>query len=257
LDTTERFFPGTNRRVIIGSPTKQSTTGRICVPIRMPLTGESLVSAPDWLGECYEAVSQFASDMTPEIEQIADITVAFANDKPKGQLFADPSAKVPSAELKAFSVQRCGEDDQPDVELAFKLYANFSRDFWTWLGEMAGKEVYMAFPKSLGAGMAKPKGEQQVLAMTAPAAEAPVDQPVTQAETDAFAADAKPEDTPGTPEYEEKVRKSLGAEVPKPRMERITSKPRKSGPADLKKFHLDQAAKGKTKPNGGSTAAVN
>jgi hypothetical protein len=177
LDTTERFFPGSNRRVIIGSPTKQSTTGRICVPIRMPLTGESLVAAPDWVGECYEAVSQFASDMTPEIEQIADITVAFANDKPKGQLFADPSAKVPSAELKGFSVQRCGEDDQPDVELVFKLYANFSRDFWTWLGEMAGKEVYMAFPKSLGAGMAKPKGEQQKLAIVP--AEAPADQPVT------------------------------------------------------------------------------
>jgi hypothetical protein len=254
LDTTERFFPGSNRRVIIGSPTKQSTTGRICVPIRMPLTGESLVAAPDWVGECYEAVSQFASDMTPEIEQIADITVAFANDKPKGQLFADPSAKVPSAELKGFSVQRCGEDDQPDVELVFKLYANFSRDFWTWLGEMAGKEVYMAFPKSLGAGMAKPKGEQQKLAIVP--AEAPADQPVTAAETEALAGDSKPEDTPGTPEYEEKVRKSMGAEAPKPRMERVVSKPRKSGPADLKKFHLEQGAKGKTKTNAGRGAAV-
>jgi len=256
MDTTERFFPGTNRRVIIGSPTKQSTTGRICLPIRMPLTGESLASAPDWVGECYEAVSQFASEMKPEIEQIADITVAFANDKPKGQLFADPSAKVPSAELKCFSVERCGEDEQPDVELTFKLYANFSRDFWTWVGEMAGKEVYMAFPKSLGGGMAKPKGEQ--LTMPAPAAAAPADQPVTAAEAEVFAGDKKPEDTPGTPEYEEKVRKSMGAEAPKPRMERITSKPRKSGPTDLKEYHANQVAKEKTKPRGGrTTVAIN
>jgi hypothetical protein len=213
----QNFFPSTNRRVIIGSPTKQSTTGRICVPIHMPLTGESLVAAPDWVGECYEAVSQFASDMTPEIEQIADITVAFANDKPKGQLFADPSAKVPSAELKAFSVQRCGEDEQPDVELVFKLYANFSRDFWVWLGEMAGKEVYMAFPKSLGAGMAKTTVVQPSL----------VEEP-TAAETEALSNDAKPE--PGSPEFEDGVRKSLGAVAAKPRMERVESpKPKKNG----------------------------
>lgn len=219
----------------------------------MPLTGESLASAPDWVGECYEAVSEFASEMKPEIEQIADITVAFANDKPKGQLFADPSAKVPAAELKGFSVQRCGEDEQPDVELVFKLYANFSRDFWHWLGEMAGKEVYMAFPKSLGAGMAKPKGEQQPLIIS-PAQQ--VDEKVSAAEAEALAGDTKPEDTPGTPEFEEKVRKSMGAEAPKPRMERITSQPRKSGPNELKQFHAAQAEKGKTKTRGGKGVAV-
>jgi hypothetical protein len=202
---TQTFFPNSNRRVIIGSPTKQSTTGRICVAIRMPLTGESLVSAPDWVGECYQAVSQFASDMTPEIEQIADITIAFANDKPKGKLFDDPSARVPSAELKAFCVQRCGEDEDPDVELVFKLYAPFSREFWQWLGEMAGAEVYMAFPKSLG-GMAKTTAKQDSL----------LDEKPTPAETETLKGDTNP------PKDETKP------------------KGKKSGPKDLAAFHAGQ-----------------
>ena len=216
---TQTFFPSANRRVIIGSPTKQATTGRILVPIRMPLTGESLASAPDWIGTAYEAVSQYLSEATPEVEQIADITVAFANDKPKGRLFADPSAKVPSAELKAFCVQRCGEEEDPDVELIFKLYAAFSREFWAWLGEMAGKEVYMAFPKTLGGSMAPSnEGEkQEVLVM-----------PPSKAETEALAADKKPEDVPGTPEFENGVRAS------------ITGKGKKSGPKDLAAFHAKQ-----------------
>jgi hypothetical protein len=203
---TQTFFPNSNRRVIIGSPTKQSTTGRICVAIRMPLTGESLVSAPDWVGECYQAVSQFASDMTPEIEQIADITIAFANDKPKGKLFDDPSARVPSAELKAFCVQRCGEDEDPDVELVFKLYAPFSREFWQWLGEMAGAEVYMAFPKSLGGGMAKTTAKQDSL----------LDEKPTSAETETLKRDTNP------PKDETKP------------------KAKKSGPKDLAAFHAGQ-----------------
>lgn len=223
----QTFFPSANRRVIIGSPTKQSTTGRILVPIRMPLTGESLVSAPDWIGTAYEAVSQYLSEATPEVEQIADITVAFANDKPKGQLFADPSAKVPSAELKAFCVQRCGEDENPDVELTFKLYASFSRDFWVWLGEMAGKEVYMAFPKTLGGGMAKDGATQTTLVETKPSA----------ADTETLKGDTKPENVPGTPEYENGVRAS------------ITGKG-KSGPKELAKFHATQGGKGKAaRPN--------
>jgi hypothetical protein len=204
----QSFFPSANRKVIIGSPTKQATTGRICVPIRMPLTGESLVAAPDWVGECYEAVSKYLAQATPEVEQIADITVAFANAKPKGKLFDDPSAKVPSAEMKAFCVQRCGEDENPDVELVFKLYAPFSREFWAWLGEMAGVEVYMAFPRSLGGGMAKPDpAVQGTLA---------VDQEPSEAEKAALRGDANPP-----------------ADAPKP-------KGKKSGAKELAAFHAGQ-----------------
>lgn len=110
---TSTFFPNSARRVIIGSPTKQSTTGRICVPIRMPLTGESLKSAPEWSDTAFTAVSQYLSEATPEVEQIADITLAFMNSKPEGKLFDDPSAKVPSAELRGFTMVRAGEAEDP------------------------------------------------------------------------------------------------------------------------------------------------
>lgn len=200
----QTFFPSANRRVIIGSPTKQATTGRICVPIRMPLTGESLIACPEWVSTAYEAVEKYLSEATPEVEQIADLTVSFNNAKPKGKLFDDPNAKVPSAELRAFCVQRCGEEEEPDVELAFKLYAPFSRDFWKWLGEMAGAEVYMAFPKSLGGTAAKPDTQLPLGA--------------SATETEALKGDANPP-----------------KDAPK--------KGRKSGPKELAAFHEEQVAK--------------
>jgi len=196
---TQTFFPSSNRRVLLGTVTKQATTGRICVAIRMPLTGESLVACPDWVSQCFDAVSEYSREMVPEIEQIADLTVSFNNDKPKGKLFDDPNAKIPSAELKAFIVQRCGEEDDPDVELAFKLYAPFSRDFWKWAGEMCGHEVYMAFPKSLG-GTVKPPAEKQTsLLDSAPSA----------AETAALSGDSNPEPTPAAGKRKKSVPKEL------------------------------------------------
>ncbi len=198
----QSFFPSSNRRVIIGSPTKQATTGRICVPIRMPLTGESLVACPEWVSTAYQAVEQYLSDGTPKVEQIADITVSFNNSKPKGKLFDDPNARIPSAELKAFSVQRCGDEEDPDVELTFKLYAPFSREFWKWLGEMAGAEVYMAFPEALGAAKANGVGSQATLG----------DGSASEAEKRALAGDQNPP-----------------ADLPKAG--------KKSGPKDLADYH--------------------
>ena len=177
----QTFFPSANRRVLIGSVTKQATTGRICVSIRMPLTGEALLGCPEWVSTAYDAVEKYLTEATPEIEQISDITVSFNNSKPKGKLFDDPNAKIPSAELRGFSVQRCGEEENPDVELVFKLYAPFSRDFWKWAGEMCGAEVYMAFPKTLG-GTVAPAAKQGSLPASGP----------TKAEEEALAGDENP-----------------------------------------------------------------
>lgn len=104
--STSTFFPGSNRQVILGSPTLQTTSRRICVPIRMLLSGQPVVGMPDWLSEAYGAVSKFAREMCPEIEQVADLTLAFANgdNKTIGELFEKPSAKAPGCELKNFKV---------------------------------------------------------------------------------------------------------------------------------------------------------
>lgn len=235
----EQFFTGTNRRIILGSPTLQSTTRRICIPIRMPLTGESVIGMPSWLGDAYTAVSKFASDMTPEVEQIADITLAFDNQKPKDALFEMPAAKVPQAELRAFNVTRAGDSEEPDVELAFKAYTPYARDFWAWLGEMAGKEVFMAFPSSLG-GTVK----------AAPAEQTSFDPQPSADEAAILAKDTKPEDGPGTAKYEAQVRESMGAKAAGPRMvgdtPREQRKPRKSQREmgkELAEYHARESEK--------------
>jgi hypothetical protein len=254
---TETFFPGATRRVMLGSPTLQTSNRRICIPIAMPLSDEPMVGMPDWVGEAYTAVSQHFSHVDPEIEQLVDLTLHFSNDKPKGELFAAPDAKVPGAELRKFEVLRVGEPESPDVELRFKAYTPFSREFWRWIGEMAGKEVYMAFPSSLGKGVA-----------VMPANGKLIDEPPTEAETEALSGDTKPEEAetagpqPGSPEYEKQVAASLGADkaVTKTRFERVESPHRakgngKSGPAELKAFHAKQTAA--PRKNGRGLTTVN
>jgi hypothetical protein len=246
------FFPGATRRVVLGSPTLQTSNRRICIPIAMPLSDEPVVGMPDWVGEAYTAVTQHFSHVDPEIEQLVDLTLHFSNDKPKGELFAPPDAKVPGAELRKFEVLRVGEPESPDVELHFKAYTPFTRDFWKWIGEMAGKEVYMNFPSSLGKNVAVMPANGNLL-----------DQEPTEAETKAFAGDTKPAEAetpaPGSPEYEKQVARSLGADkaTSKPRMERVQTPHRgkKSGPAELKAFHAKQTAA--PRKNGRGLTTVN
>lgn len=162
---TATFFPGSNRRVILGSPTKHITSNRICIPIRMPLTGESVVGMPGWVAEAFYAVSKFAKEMSPEVSQVSDISLAFANEgkqKTTGELFENPNAKAPNSEMKNFTVLRVGDPDgDPEVELQFKAYMPFARELWRWVGEMGGKEVYMAFPSTTGKAVSIVKADDQ------------------------------------------------------------------------------------------------
>src|SRR5208283_4499646 len=121
------FFTGAQRRVHLGSVTKQASTGRIVVSVRMPLTGESLADLPDWLSSGYEAVSKQFSQVEPEVREISDLTVHFWNDAPAGGLFKPPAIRLPGASVKAFLIARCGEKDEPEVELRFKIYGPFTR----------------------------------------------------------------------------------------------------------------------------------
>ena len=147
------FFSGADCRVILGSPTLQTTNRRVSIPIRMPLNGETFGSMPSWVGTAYQAVSRYLTEASPEVQQVAGLTLAFYNEKREGEMFSAPSAKAPGCELKAFTVMRVGDPDpdtDPEVELHFKAYIPYTRDFWEWIGEMAGKEVQMAFPASVG-----------------------------------------------------------------------------------------------------------
>jgi hypothetical protein len=163
-------FQGAPHRVTIGSITKQSSNGRITFPLSMALTGETLGDLPDWVSEGYEAVSKTFTSLDPEVQEVADILLAFSNGKPKG-LFKNPDAKVPSATLRGFTITRVGDPDDPEVELHFKAFCPFSRDFWAWAGEMCGEEVYMNFPTALATGAVPAVAESGTLPLSEGAGE--------------------------------------------------------------------------------------
>lgn len=163
----EKIFTGAPRRVTIGSITKQSSNGRITFPISMPLAGEMLGDLPEWVSDGFDAVVNSFTEVDPEVQQVSDIMLAFTNDKPSGKLFKNPDAKIPNAELRGFKITRVGDPEDPEVELHFKAFAPFSRDFWAWLGEMAGAEVWMAFPTSLARSPAKSVEQSEKLPLEA------------------------------------------------------------------------------------------
>lgn len=242
------FFHGANRRVTIGSPTKQCSNGRIVFPIKMPLTGESFVGMPDWVGTGYTAVSQNFTEVDPEVQQISDITLAFSNDKPAGELFQPPSAKVPGAELKGFKIKRTEDPDDPNVELHFKAFAPFTRDFWEWVGQMAGKEVYMAFPSTMAGTVKAVKQES-------------LPEEIPDAEAEAFAGDSNPEEGPGSAEFEQQVRQSIGAPEPlseAPRLMRHDDpEPGFRNGKDLAAYNAQKTEQESTKKRRRNLAAVN
>jgi hypothetical protein len=264
---TQTFFSGSNRRVILGSPTLQTTSRRVSIPIRMPLSGEAFTGMPDWIGTAYTAVSKYLTEASPDVQQISDVTLGFYNDKPTGELFAPPSAKVPASELKNFSVTRVGDpDEDPEVELQFKAFIPFSRDFWGWIGEMAGKEVYMAFPSTLG-GTVTVKPTTKSLPLDDDNSEnddGMGDETEAMTETSDIPEDPSLEDEFG-PEYEDQVRQSMGAPEPfgdKPRLVDARPgrdrKPRKSGPKELKDYHAKQSEiESKAKRGARKSLAVN
>ena len=251
------FFPGANRRVTLGSPTKQCSNGRIVFAVQMPLTGESFASLPDWVGSGFEAVSKAFMEVNPEVQEVSDLALAFSNDAPKGELFAPPSARLPGASLKGFKIVRAGEPDDPEIELHFKAYGPFTRDFWAWIGEMAGSEVYMAFPSTVG-------GTVTVAKTTPPLHDDPDDEAdrlenLKPEHDDEFSGtmdlngdipeDPSLEEDLG-PEFESQVRQSMGAPEPfgdKPRL--VDARPGRGG--------KDKSSV-KSKPNGArKSLAVN
>jgi len=243
------FFPGANRRVTLGSPTKQCSNGRIVFGVQMPLTGESFASLPDWVGSGYTAVAKTFTEVNPEVQEVSDLALAFSNDEPKGELFAPPSSRLPGAALKGFKIVRAGEPDDPDIELQFKVYGPFTRDFWAWIGEMAGHEVYMAFPSTVGGTVTvkpetKPLHEDPEMeanrlenlkpehdAEFAGTSDIPDDPSLEDMFPEEFIDErGKPVTMPGTAEYENQVRKSLGAPKPfgdKPRL--VDARPGRGG----------------------------
>jgi hypothetical protein len=211
------------QHVILGSVTKQSSNGRIVVQMRMPLTGESLGTLPDWVARAYEDVSKKYSDVEPEVQEMSDLAIAFSNDKQEGQMFAKRAVKITSASLRGFKVTRTGKPDNPEVELQFKLYLSFAREFWAWAGEMSGDDVFMTFPA--------PKADEGPVAETA---QLPLDDKLDGVDAGVATLDETPSLEEATGEREPTSIDS----GPKSR--------KKSGPKELQAEHEKQAGRGRT-----------
>jgi len=215
----DEFLASSLHRVILGSVTKQSSNGRIVVSMRMPLTGESLSKLPDWLARGYEAVAKQFTEVDPNVLAMEDLSIAFTNERKSGELFAKRAAKVASATLRSFKIVRVGKPADPEVELHFKLYCAFARDFWAWAGEMSAEEVYMTFPA--GQPAQAPAAETEDLPLEEAAAELPATEPTME--------EATGEREPG-PQIVD-ARKGRAGKKPGPK---------KSGPRDLAREHAAQ-----------------
>jgi hypothetical protein len=224
------------QHVIMGSVTKQSSNGRIVVQMRMPLNGDNMGTLPDWVARAYEDVSKKYSDVEPEVQEMSDLAIAFANDNQDGVMFAKRAVKVASASLRSFKVTRTGKPDSPEVELQFKLYLSFAREFWAWAGEMSGEDVYMTFPG--------PKPDQGPVAE---AGDLPLEQaaPISMPESpslEAATGEAEP-----APDAGPATRSKATKKAEKNNLRQMGSaKPGgKSGPKDLAREHERQVEAGR------------
>ena len=219
--------------VILGSVTKQSSNGRIVVQMRMPLTGDNMGRLPDWVTRAYEDVSKKYSDVEPEVQEMSDLAIAFANDNQAGVMFAKRAVKIASASLRGFKVTRTGKSDAPEVELQFKLYLSFAREFWAWAGEMAGEDVYMTFPG--------PKPEQGPVAESG---DLPLGQPVQAAAQ----PDAPASALPALPSLEDATgEKEPGPDPGPASKQKKPAKPPKgkSDASNLREFHAKEVGAGR------------
>ena len=231
------LFHGESRKIILGSPTLQTSSRRICIPITMPLTGESMAGLPDWLSDAYVAVAKTFTEVSPSVSQITDLTLSFLTQGDKGEtLFDNPNARVRNAEIRKFTIKRAGSPEDPEVELHFKAYIPFGRKFWAWIGEMAGEEVHMAFPSSLGEVAPAEEPVQSGTLAFDPGAAAEGGEDVDQPVEDMAALELEPGPAP------------VHVAKEPTRTHAVPGKGGKSGPKDLEAEHAKQVSRPRGRP---------
>jgi hypothetical protein len=223
------------RAVVLGSVTKQHSNGRIVISMRMPLNGDSLGTVPDWVARGYEAVAKQFTEVDPEIQAMEDLAIAFTADNQPGELFSKRAVKIASASLRSFKIKRVGKPDEPEVELQFKLYLAFARQFWAWAGEMAGEEVYMTFPA--GEPDEGPVAETAQLPLEA-AAE-------TEDEDEEIPLNVPPLTARSTPTLEQATGESEPAPDAGPKSKKKQGG-KKSGPTNLRELRAKEVGAGRS-----------
>ena len=136
---------GNERKVILQSelvlvgkaPTKQK---RIKIKVQMMLSGQKTTGMPEWMEHAFEFVAKNHDPVTPQID-LRGFDLEFSADN----LFGPKTVKTTKAQLRGFFVQEVGEAENADVVLQFLVYAPFSGRLHSWIGQMAGEEIWMKF----------------------------------------------------------------------------------------------------------------
>jgi hypothetical protein len=198
-------------------PTKEK---RISIKVRMPLSGQNNIGAPEWLDRIYTFVAQNHDPVSPTIE-FKGYQLTFSADN----LFGT-EVQCPNGAMRKFEVFEAGDEENPDVVCEFVLRIGFSSAAWDWLGQFVGDDAYVKFVPG-EAGVAHPQEEDGLL--------------LDDGEND----EDEDSDEPGEGDEDEEV---VAEEPADPRLA-LVAKGGKSSAKNLKAFHEQELAKAeKSKP---------
>jgi len=139
----ETFFAENTRRecILVGASTlNRDEEKRVKLSLRIPLSGQSLLGMPDWLGDAHDAVARTVTSATLDVSYKGMNINIFATDQsPEREL------QIAAAALGKFNVARSGSGENPDVDLHFVAIAPFNTRFWKWAGDMTGYHFFAKF----------------------------------------------------------------------------------------------------------------
>lgn len=106
----------------------------------MPLAGKTLTGMPEWIGQGFEYASKTGDTADMKKTTINGVNLEFSTD----DLF-NTEVKAPAAMLRGFFAAPFGDKEDPNIDLIFNAYVNFTRDLWQWCGEFGGKQFWAKF----------------------------------------------------------------------------------------------------------------
>jgi hypothetical protein len=117
------------------------------------------MGAPDWLSAGQAFVSQWHDPVYPAID-FKGYDLHFSADN----LFGAQGVKAPRGQMRGFEITEFGPSEEPDVVANFTVYAPFSTDLWSYLGQYGGDTVWCSFTPGLGesGGSDDSKEEQEI-----------------------------------------------------------------------------------------------
>lgn len=139
---------GNERQIVLRSVVllvNKAKEKRIKMKIHMLLSGRKMVGTPEWVTNALTYVEQNHDTVSNSEVEFAGVDIHFNDDN----LFDIKGAKAPGCQMKNFVVCEVGSVEDPDVELQFTVYANYSSKLWNWLGQMGGEEFWAQFVQTI------------------------------------------------------------------------------------------------------------